>query len=265
LLKASRYLNASLNSHLNFWILGVFFAFSANASPSRTCYVQGEGLDFESTLGIRIQTGRQGAVFKAEERRALNLIAGALPHVFRNMKSVDTLEKMPGPPMPQDSPWGVFMPRRRALYLAETRIRLGANQFNGEFFETTIHELAHALDSHFDDISKTPEWLSLSTWDEQGLGVSKNFVNSNARNDGFEDFAESVYFYLFHADRLLKIAPTKFQFLSSKIFGGEVFTPTALDAKFAAALKDLAGKDLELRRAQLWKDHYYACWILPAR
>lgn len=104
----------------------------------------------------------------------------------------------------------------------------------------TYHEFSHnwaALHSHYIDVS--PEWLKISGWstqetlsDAQSPYTHRNWdrhpgtkqVSIYARENPFEDFAETVSAYRYAPQRLKTISLAKYTFVKDIIYNGMEFT-----------------------------------------
>lgn len=89
---------------------------------------------------------------------------------------------------------------------------------------TMVHEIGHVIGAHL-RLDTSPEWVAYS-WklDRQNNRVlrktEENFVSAYARQDFFEDFAESFAAFRFNPKKLLNKAPGKFNFIKERIFKG---------------------------------------------
>jgi len=90
---------------------------------------------------------------------------------------------------------------------------------------TMVHEIGHVLGSTL-RLDSDPEWIDIS-WHfdrENNRVLRKNessFVSAYAKQDFFEDFAESFAAFRFNPEALLAHSPEKFNFIKEKVFKGQ--------------------------------------------
>ncbi|MCF8058401.1 MAG: hypothetical protein K9K67_03835 [Bacteriovoracaceae bacterium] len=90
---------------------------------------------------------------------------------------------------------------------------------------TMVHEIGHVIASHF-GLDTNPLWFEIS-WQidrERNQVLRKNetsFVSAYARQDIFEDFAESFAAFRFNPKSLLAHSPEKFNFIKERVFKGQ--------------------------------------------
>lgn len=109
-------------------------------------------------------------------------------------------------------------------------------------------ELGHHLDRADGPYSQSPEFLSLSAsgyfpkLDSHSYELP-GYVTNYAKTASSEDFADSVGYYLCDPSALEGVAPAKYAYLKSRVFGGREFHPEgeapwpAVDAHRGDALK----------------------------
>lgn len=228
---------------------------------------------FEPTMGYSLNVADDGTEFKPAEKVAFNQVAAVLPAFYRNMKTLSYFERVPDGYVLENGAVGEYdysgwkigrMGRLRGrIYLAERTLKTAEGRFEGEFHWNIIHEMSHAFDQQLDSFSETDEWRGLSTWDAEDKGTSKNFITWYAPSSPSEDFAESMAAFIISPDDLLKVAPTKFELISRKFYGGRKFDTQSRMAFYQAQLNGLEGSARDQKIRMLRSTDYYACKLLP--
>lgn len=100
---------------------------------------------------------------------------------------------------------------------------------DGDLDMVVAHELGHVASGISGNLQSSlhnrPEWLALSGWEDHGddtwIATSDDvFVSRYARTNPAEDFAETFTAYRYTPKRLMEVAPEKYQFMKTHVFGG---------------------------------------------
>lgn len=237
----------------------------AQGPVASDCLIDQKLPAFEAVTGYTLSVARDGTAFKPAERRAFDQIAALLPDFYRRMKSLTRFERVPDGAYVNGGEGQYTFSRwfGGEIYLAEKPVRTADGRFLPETFQwNAIHEMSHAVDELHGNWSTTPEWKDLSTWNADGQGTSRNFVSWYAPYGVQEDLAESMTAFLLLPDELLAKAPTKFEAISRKFYGGRRFDRAALERAYATQLAGLTGEARAARVRQLRLTDYFACKLL---
>jgi hypothetical protein len=129
-------------------------------------------------------------------------------------------------------------------------------KYKNYIYRSLTHEFAHQLDLFMGKNNErfstdiTKEWPGLSGWyqeitfDVDGKkiktsawkikvpsdadSISDGFIREYAKNNPIEDFADSIGFFRYDAEKLKKVAPRKFAWISKNVFDGRDFSELGL-------------------------------------
>lgn len=239
-------------------------------APASDCLIDQHSRlpSFEATMGYWIDVAQDGTQFTPAEKIAFNQVAAVLPAFYRKLPTLHRFERVPDGYVLEGGAVGEYSYRgfagrgRGQIALAQRDIKTIQGRFEGDFHWNIIHEMNHALDQSLRTFSQSDEWTSLSTWNEEGRGTSKNFVTWYAPYSPDEDFAESMTAFLLAPDELLKLAPTKFALIARKFYGGRKFDLATLNAAYTIALGGLDAASRAAKIRELRSTDYYACKLL---
>jgi len=213
------------------------------------------GLSFPDTITYK------DTLFSIEELRSFYLLSNSLGSSFQKLPTLTSLHRMPRNMTHPTYPTACGLAQGNVdsgniILMDKCLTTDSAGPVSGNFYPLATHELSHRLDlallKNFQAFSESKTWLDFSGWylkeivDTSTGAVTKRqwATKDSAPKDGFvrdytstspaEDFADTIGFFRFDADKVKQISPQKFEWISKNLFGGKNFSGTGIGSYYSS-------------------------------